>query len=117
MRDAVNENIRYVPKYRGNRDLSEGDQIVVELKPLKFKTVQKYADSFGRTKQQLRKGQRQLFLDHVVKIENYWIGDQKIEAAGDLYDHDNAPALLVGEIIGYLQNGSDDEIDEDIEGN
>lgn len=104
--------IDYVPAYGDNRD-SE-DPCVVRLKFVPFSRIQHYsrliaARSNGasdpiKTAEIGREVQKRQFVENVVEVENYFVGDRMVKDAGEFYE--TADTELVIEVIRAMESHS-----------
>lgn len=115
MKDTKDELKLFIPDYKDNLNLDESGQIRVYYKELPYKAAQRYAAKYGKTINKQEQAQRKLFIDHVDRIENYWIGEDEIKTGADLYDHPNAKFALVSQIIRAIEGN--ESYDEDAEKN
>ncbi|KKL66493.1 hypothetical protein LCGC14_2144430 [marine sediment metagenome] len=106
---------KLIPEWNGNHDLDEKDQMVVYYKRIKNQGAIKYSQIPGSGKKKQRETQRRIFIDHVLRIVKFWIGDDEIKTGQELYDHPDTEFKLVHEIIRAIEGKTDE--DEDLAGN
>jgi len=117
----------YIPKYNGNRNADEGEQIRLHHRYLKASERKKYiytdpvkfdANSGKVTGEvSFHQDQEGLVRALVTKIEGLTLKDEdgkevEIKTAAQLYDQPGVPQMLISEIESYMLNASP-EVDSD----
>ncbi|WP_028973283.1 hypothetical protein [Spirochaeta cellobiosiphila] len=113
---SISSNLEetYIPKFNGNRDLPASEQVIVTLKRLtngkkkKLRTFQYDRNTEGITTMTQTE---QLMTDHVPSIDNFFVGEVKIDNGEKLFNTrgNDAYSLLV-ELEGELFK---DELEEE----
>ena len=82
------EGVEYVPEFDDNRELPEGDQVVLTLQPMTGGEFRQYTRSAtsGKTAT-LEKVMKKIITERVSQVENYSdIKGQPVETGADLFD-------------------------------
>ena len=109
-----NEIIEYIPE----ADRGDDDPLVVKMKFCPYGRVKYYSTMIGRRSKGIknmerlaevqREVQKQQFTDNVVEVENFFVmkGKKKTAVTDAAEFYDKAPADLIYEIIGAMEDDS-----------